>query len=191
MKDLSFDALFPSRFLKASLFQGKPVTLTISDVSIEGLEREDGTEREAPIVSFQETKKQLVLNRTNGESIRAMFGDHINDWIGKRVTFFPERDTSGFSDFCIRVKGSPDLKNPVEAVINLPRRKPVGRKLVPTKTGAAKVVEEPVVTRAMEPDGSEEYEAATPAERAQAVTAYFGEDGAAIGGTLDGDDIPF
>ncbi len=138
MKGLTFDDLFPSRFLKASMFQGRPVTLTISDVSVEGLEREDGVEHQAAIITFKETKKQLVCNRTNGESIKAMFGADVDNWLGKRITLRPENDPSGLSEsgLAIRLSGSPDLKQPIEALIKLPRRKPQKRKLVPTKTGA-------------------------------------------------------
>lgn len=137
---LTYDQLYPGRFIKAGEFNGRPVTLTITSVTLDTLEKEDGTEREQPIVSFAETKRQWVLIKTNAQCLRAMWGDAVDEWIGKRVTLYPERDTSGLSDsgLCIRVKGSPDLAEPIEATIKLPRRRPVERRLVPTTNGNGK-----------------------------------------------------
>lgn len=139
---LSYDQLFPSRFIKAGEFGGKPVTLTITAVEMEELEKEDGTEKNAPIVSFKETKRQWVLIKTNAQCLLAMWGPNTDDWVGKRVTLFPERDASGLSDsgLCIRVKGSPDIDGPIVASIKLPRRKAQSRKLV--KTGGNTASEE-------------------------------------------------
>lgn len=131
---MNYDMLYPSRFLKAGEFDGKTVTLTIQNVSLEELEKDDGTTRTTPIVSFAETKRQLVLIKTNAQCIVAMLGNETDDWVGKRVTFFPERDASGLSDsgYAIRVKGSPDIDADIVATIKLPRRKPQTRKLVKT-----------------------------------------------------------
>jgi len=131
---LTYDQLFPGRFLKAGEFQGKDVTLTISAVRIEPLPQADGSERVRGVLSFAETKKELVLNRTNGECLKAMWGPVVDDWVGHRVTLYPERDPSGLSDsgVCIRVKGSPELNEPLKVSIRLPRRRPQERTLVPT-----------------------------------------------------------
>lgn len=130
--------MFPSRFIRAADLDGRPYTLTISGVQMEDLERDDGSERSAATVTFKEAKRQLVLNRTNALCIAAMFGDDTDGWLGKRITLYPERDTSPVNEtgWCIRVKGSPDLSAPVTATIRLPRRKPQARKLIPTQTGA-------------------------------------------------------
>ena len=134
---LTYDQLFPSRFIKAGEFNGKPVTLTITGVEMDDLEKDDGTQHAAAIVSFKETKRQWVLIKTNAQCLVAMWGPDTDAWIGKRVTLFPERDASGLSDsgLCIRVKGSPDIPGPITATIKLPRRKPTARKLI--KTGGS------------------------------------------------------
>ncbi len=140
---LSYDQLFPSRFIKAGEFGGKPVTLTITAVDMDELEKEDGTVKNTPVVSFAETKRQWVLIKTNAQCLLAMWGPDTDGWIGKRVTLYPEHDASGLSDsgLCIRVKGSPDITGPITATIKLPRRKPMTRKLV--KTTAASAPAEP------------------------------------------------
>ena len=134
---LSYDALFPGRFIKAGEMAGKDVTLTIRDVEVEELEKEDGSAKLTAIVKFAEIKREWVLNKTCGQCLRAMWGDSVDDWIGKRVTLFPEPDASGLSDsgVCIRVKGSPDIAKTVKAQIKLPRRRPMERTLVPTGKG--------------------------------------------------------
>ena len=139
---LTYDQLFPSRFIKAGEFGGKPVTLTITHVELNDLEGEDGKAETKAIISFKETKRQWVLIKTNAQCLLAMFGADTDGWLGRRVTLYPERDSSGLSDsgLCIRVKGSPDIKQPITAQIKLPRRKPREVKLIPTKMGASEPV---------------------------------------------------
>ena len=124
-KGLDFDQLFPGKYLKAGEFNGRDVTLTITGISLEDLPQEQGGNRTRGILNFQGTKKALVLNRTNGEAIRAMFGRDTGDWIGKRVTFFPAPISFGDADHAIRVRGSPDISAPVKFTLKLPRKKPV------------------------------------------------------------------
>lgn len=139
---MNYDQLFPNRFIKAGEFDGKPVTLTIAEVDREKLEREDGHEEAAAVLTFAEKRRngdpiQMVLNKTNAQALFAMWAD-TDDWAGKRVTFYPEPDSSGMSDsgYCIRVKGSPDLDGPLTYILKLPRRKPKQMKLVKTTAPA-------------------------------------------------------
>ena len=132
---MDFDKLFPARFLKAGEFAGKDVTLTIAGVRLEELESQKGKETKA-IVGFRETKKQLVLNKTNALCVRAMFGRETDAWVGKRVTFYPAAIQFQDSDLAIRVRGSPDLKAPVTFELKLPRKQPKSTTLLPTKAGA-------------------------------------------------------
>ena len=153
---VDYDELFPGRFLKAGLLKGREVTLTISHIDVERLPQEDGTERDRGVISFAKTEKQLVLNSTNGQCFRAMFGRKLADWVGKRVTLAPERDRLGRELVdCIRVAGSPDLAADMTIEIVLPRKKPKPRLL--RRTGKARssqpraVVEMPNSSNPMEP----------------------------------------
>jgi len=132
-KGLDFDALFPGRFIKASVLQGRDVTLTISAVRIEDLPAETGGTKVKGILSFDGKKLELVLNRTNGEAIKAMFGRDTGEWLGKRVTFFP---TEWNGEPCIRVRGSPDIAAPISFELKLPKRKPKATTLLVTGKGA-------------------------------------------------------
>lgn len=107
--DYDYDQLFPGRFLKAGEFQGRDVTLKISDIKLEEMEDRKGMKTKC-IVSFDGKKKQLVLNRTNGECLKGLFGRKVADWIGKRVTFYPATvEAFGAPTLAIRVRGSPDI----------------------------------------------------------------------------------
>jgi|GEM_PF-1493289 len=132
---LTYDQLFPGRFIKAGEMDGKPTTLTIKDVYLDQLEGEDGREKPQAVVAFEQINREWALNKTNAQCLVAMWGPDSGEWIGKRVTLFPENDASGLSDsgVCIRIKGSPDISKPITATVKLPRRRPVTRKLAPTQ----------------------------------------------------------
>lgn len=133
---LSYDQLFPGRFIKSGEFQGKDVTLTIAKVRIEELEG-DGGKKVKGIVSFRETKKEWVLNRTNGECLKAMWGKETDNWLGKRVTLWPapfNDNLTGEKTTAIRVRGSPDLDKPCTFELKLPRKKAASLTL--QKTGS-------------------------------------------------------
>jgi hypothetical protein len=130
---MDFDRLFPNRFLKAGEFQKRDVTLTIGGVKLEELDGAKGKETKA-ILAFRETPKQLVLNKTNGLSLKAMFGRETDAWVGKRVTLYPAEIKFEDSDLAIRVRGSPDLTANVTFELKLARKKP--RSVTLQKTGA-------------------------------------------------------
>lgn len=139
---MRYNEMFPGRFLAAGEFDGKSVTLTIEETFMEKLEGEKGDAE--PIVRFTRTRKgtdkqlEWVLNRTNARCLMAMFGEESQMWDGKRVTLFPEKDTSGLSDsgYCIRVNGSPDIDGPVTAIMPSTRfRKETKREMVVTGDG--------------------------------------------------------
>lgn len=129
---LDFDQLFPARFLKAGQFGGKDVTLQISKVTLEELPGKNGPEMRG-ILSFEKTPKQLVLNKTNGLSLKAMFGRDTGAWVGKRVTFYPAPIQFEDNDLAIRVRGSPDIAANVTFELKLARKKP--RSVTLLKTG--------------------------------------------------------
>lgn len=145
-KPVDFDELYPGRFIKSGEFQGKKVTLTIADVNIEELGM-DAQKKIKGVISLRETQKQWVLNRTNGECLKAMFGRRVTDWVGKRVTLFP-MEYQG--ETAIRVWGSPELAADMTVTIALPRKRPFdmvmhatgGKKSKPAPEPVAETIEE-------------------------------------------------
>ena len=120
-KPATYDQLYPGRFLKAGLFNGNQVTLTIKDADLEELEGDKGKQVKA-IIAFEETPMGLVCCKTNGLCLKAMFGDQLSGWIGKKVTLFP---STWNGEPAIRVWGSPDIAADQNVSIVLPRKKPI------------------------------------------------------------------
>lgn len=125
-KPKNFDQLYPGRFLKAGNFEGKKVTLKIKDYDREMLEGDGGEKKAKAIISFEETPLQLVACKTNGLCMRAMFGDDLTNWVGKKVILFP---SVWNGEPCIRVWGSPELSEERDLEVKLPRRKPFNMRL--------------------------------------------------------------
>lgn len=120
--DYDYDQLFPGRFLKAGEFKGREVTLTVANVDLEEMEDRKGLKTKC-IVTFRETKKQLVLNKTNGECLKGMFGRKVSVWVGKRVTFAPATvEAFGAPTLAIRVRGSPDIERDMEITCKVGRQ---------------------------------------------------------------------
>lgn len=122
-RDYDYDELYPGRFLHAGEFKDKAVTLTIVAVDLEEMADKKGKNglKKKPILTFttpggRPVEKQLVLCKTNGGCIAGMFKDpatgkmKTSQWIGKRVTFYPEIvNAFGSKKPAIRVLGSPDI----------------------------------------------------------------------------------
>jgi hypothetical protein len=144
----SFDQLYPGEFLKAGEFGGKAVTLTITEIERPLLSDGSGNEEPATVVHFAETPKKFVMNKTNGVCLRAMFGDDPRAYDGKRITLHPVKDDSGLSEsgLCIRVKGSPDIDEPIKFRAHV-GRKMLTQTLVPTANGAKQAA--PATERAL------------------------------------------
>lgn len=148
-KPTVYDELYPGRFLKAGLLKNQKVTLTIKDVDLEGLQGEDGKEKQKAILSFEERPMQLVMCKTNGYCIKSMFGPTLAAWIGKRVTLF-ESQWNG--EPCIRIWGSPDLTADQKVTVSLPRRRPFEMLMHSVKAGKPAVVAtKPVKSSTLDP----------------------------------------
>jgi hypothetical protein len=44
---------------------------------------------EKPVVSFRETDKTFVLNKTNSNTIAGLYGNETDQWVGKQIVLFP------------------------------------------------------------------------------------------------------
>ena len=132
---MNFDDLYPSRFLKAGNIPNGKASYPIKAVAKEPLETDQGTE-EKVVTTFEETAMQLVLAKVNALCIRAMFGSDVKQWIGKRLTLFTTTEIMPFprrrDEPCIRIFGSPDIKEEVVCEWTPPKRRKLVQKLQPT-----------------------------------------------------------
>jgi hypothetical protein len=120
----TYSELYPGRFLKADMFKGKKVTLTIKNIDIEELVGENNKKDPKVIVSFVERALEYVMPKTNGFCLKRMFGDNPHSWIGKRVVWYPTKTKFGREDVdCIRIWGSPDLDEDMEITVPQGRKK--------------------------------------------------------------------
>ena len=72
---------FPSAFLKAADLQGKTVKVTISEFEL----IEFDNEGKKPVIKFVGKDSGLVLNKTRANTLRGIFGDETDNWIGKEL----------------------------------------------------------------------------------------------------------
>ena len=101
---MKLDQAFPSNYLKCSDLNGREITATISEVKME-----DVGDDHKPVVYFRGAQKGLVLNKTNGYSIGDIYGDDTDNWIGRKITLFPDKTSyQGKRVDCVRVKGPSD-----------------------------------------------------------------------------------
>lgn len=158
---MHYQSMLVGQYLKAATFGVGDVpvqpTYTITDVTLEKLESvmlndtddKAGKLKTKGIVHFRETELSLVVNRTNAECLAAMFGPETRDWAGKRVTLYAANvKVGGKMDIGIRIKGSPDIDQPITVSVKLPRKKPQPMTMVPTGTP------KPVDVEALTADGA-------------------------------------
>lgn len=143
-KPVDYDELFPGRFLKAGLLNGRDVTLTIASIDTEVMPQDDGKQKSKGVITFEKTDKQICLNSTNGQCLKAMFGRKVQEWVGKRITLRAEQDNFGSKKVdAIRIAGSPDIAAPITVEIVLPRRKAKQRRLEVTGASNGKPKQAP------------------------------------------------
>lgn len=96
------DEAFPSKYLSASDLKGQVLTVTIARFAVEEVGE---TKDEKYIFYFEGMPKGLVLNKTNGRRIAAIYGNELEGWIGKSIMLHPAlTEYQGNEIECIRVK---------------------------------------------------------------------------------------
>lgn len=79
---------FPSKYLSASDLGGKNARVTIAEIQMEELQARDGKKESKMILYFRGKTKGMVLNKTNGKTLIAAFGDETDDWMNNEVILF-------------------------------------------------------------------------------------------------------
>ena len=133
---------FLGQYITAAELVGKEPTLTIDRVTLEKVESlkigdDDGKgkTKDRIIVYFKESNsgRGWLLNRTNAECLKELWGRETDNWIGHKVTLQVKQVRVGPKmEPGIRVKGSPELTAPRTFDMKLPRKKPIETTLVPT-----------------------------------------------------------
>jgi hypothetical protein len=101
-----YRSFYDSNWLYAFDLQGRDVTVTIREVKVAKVKNATKEERK-PILYFKESKdaRGLVLCKTNGHSIAAMYGPNVDLWPEKRITLYPTQTNFGGKQVdCIRIR---------------------------------------------------------------------------------------
>jgi hypothetical protein len=76
---------FPSKYLSAPDLHNRDVKVVIARIEMEKIGREND---EKPVLYFTKSKKGLVLNKTNGKTIAAAYGDDTDQWEDREIILF-------------------------------------------------------------------------------------------------------
>ncbi len=104
--DRALAARYTGSFLDSADMAGDPAEFTIKDVIAPGkAESADGRPIKEAVLVFEETKIQLILNKTNIRILKIMFGRRAAEWAGKKVTIAVRYMAEAFG-----VKNAPCLR---------------------------------------------------------------------------------
>ena len=93
-----------SKYLKyTDISEEQDTPLTIQRVSREVL-GQGQQQDEKWVLYFQEVKKGLALNTTNGKILVQMFGDEMNDWCGKKIALWVKPDVEFQGDIVSAIR---------------------------------------------------------------------------------------
>ena len=84
--------LFPRKYACGDDLQGKAITVTIANLSLEAMHANAfGSSTQKPVLYFKETKKGVVLCKTLAYQVADITGSVETDaWTGKSITLYPE-----------------------------------------------------------------------------------------------------
>lgn len=99
------------KYLKYQELDSKDWTFTIKEFAKENLGK-DGEHEMKWILYFEEMEKGLALNATNGKTICKLYGDEMDEWVGKRVTLYAKDDIEFGGELVSGIRVRP--KKPVE-----------------------------------------------------------------------------
>jgi hypothetical protein len=107
---MNIDSAFPSSYFKAADLNDKPVKVTMKNVMMEDI----GGDHK-PVLYFEDSEKGLVLNKTNANNIKVLYGSDTKDWPGKEIVLFPTvTDFQGRTVDCVRVRGPKAAKKDLD-----------------------------------------------------------------------------
>lgn len=99
--------IFPdtSNLLKADDLAGREHTVVLDGYEVVEFKRDDGSPDPKVAWSLRSRQKRFVANKTNTRTIAAVYGDDLDDWIGKEVVLYPTKvDFAGKQVDAIRVR---------------------------------------------------------------------------------------
>ena len=125
---MNIDQAFPSDYVKAADLKGQDVPVVMREVTFEKV-----GDDQKPVLYFQGAQKGMVLNKTNANTIKDMYGAETAAWIGQTIVLFPMKvDFQGRLVDAIRCKAVVGVVQPP-----LASGVPAGAPLQPTAAAPA------------------------------------------------------
>jgi len=81
----SYRAVYSGDYLKAEDILGKRIPVTIDTIALKAVQKDEDPQL---ILSFVGKQKQLILNKTNAQSIGDLYGDDYDHWVGRSIMLF-------------------------------------------------------------------------------------------------------
>lgn len=110
---MNVNDVFAGNYLKVEMLKGRSVVLTINKAELAKFD-----EGNKIAIGFQETDKELALNKTNAYAVAMMYGEETGGWMGKKIEIFPDTTMFGGKMVpCIRVRapqGMPAAQQPAQ-----------------------------------------------------------------------------
>ena len=102
-----YRSLYDKDFLGAWDIQGADMVITITKVVGGQLVGQGGKKSKKPVIYFRGSDKGFAVNATNGKAIATMYGPHIENWPGKKLSLYKSttRNPNGDGEVeCVRVR---------------------------------------------------------------------------------------
>lgn len=102
-----YRSLYDKEYIGAWDLKEKDVVVTIMKVKGGELTGPGGKKSKKPVLYMRNSTKGFAINATNGKAIAGMYGNHVEQWVGKRITLYKSmtRNPNGDGEVeCIRVR---------------------------------------------------------------------------------------
>lgn len=116
-----YRSMFDKDAIGAWDLNGKDATVTIESVKPGTVGGHSGKKAaKKPIIRFKGKRKHLVCNVTNAATIASLYGNHVEKWVGQRITLYPTTTTFGRDTVdCVRIRpvkpgGAPDTADSLD-----------------------------------------------------------------------------
>lgn len=119
-----YRSLYDKDFIGAWDLKDKDVVVTITKVVGGSLTAPGGRKSKKPVVYMRGTEKGFALNATNGKTIAGMYGNIVENWVGKKITLYKSmtRSPQGDGDVeCIRVRPTAPVSKQDETAPGAPQ----------------------------------------------------------------------
>lgn len=115
--------LNPSNYFSVTDFEDG-ASFRIARIEFEDVEDTNNKTKKKGALMLEGQTKPWLANVTNVKCLVAMFGDETDGWIGKRVTLCHER-VMAFGEWTlgVRLRGSPDIAQPVSVKLKLRKKR--------------------------------------------------------------------